>query len=882
MPPIPILAVALPVAFISSILEDQQQFIDTDANWVDEEERNNNNALLSSAPADRASIISCLQRIDSQILAFKTEVLEKINSNQDSFSTLYQNSGELRERINNLFTEFENVSKEVNDPEKGVKSKLLLSLQENHDVKQDAQNSGAVTEMLNYLSEVQLCIKRFGEYLADARIEEAAGIVRGMDSLLEISPIISDKRIYIFEKLKLKLASMKDMLDQTLDDLLTRAIVFERIDGDIESGSILTVATFITGPDSATHLSSIFVSLTEVNLVDMQLSRLKKNVMKYLIVPLLKHRQSWHASIKIEDDITSKLIVGSKNDNYNESVDPLFASLTAIFHFIYNRILGGPNPSLFSGPLNPSPLTTQYVSKFGNFISRDLRELVIKEYLSHMIPIETSELTSFEKIAQSARLFEAEMRRLEFMLESQSSEEEEEEHTLGAYVAKVDIHFTIRKRDRLLELGRKVMTDEVFESVVIAEDVERGKENLENSIKEETKVTEENAEKEKENKSENNEGWDFGWEEDWGENRWNNQGDKDKKNVTITNKETIQNINSEISILEPERYEITAKSKALIELTIDILNEARKLNVQSGIRLYNATLDLFDLYRAIMPVYHSNKFTDIPALAMMFYNDCMWLASELLKIQKQYSSPQPTSSNDVTNLGNDIEEDGWGFDTENMEEVNNVIGDQWSGQNVYYEDMANQLRELGQRWFDIQIETQKSVLKEFLDEMEGLHLMAREERFDVCHRVIKQIVHTLTQLNKVLKAVLSPALRYTALGLLVDSVIKRMIDDVEDLYDISAEESQQLNLICGMLFELGGLFPKIGPHKINMHVKNWEKYRHLTDILNFSLAEIMTRFRNKELTEFKTTELENLICALFADTSLRARNLQEIQEGHPL
>ncbi len=35
-----------------------------------------------------------------------------------------------------------------------------------------------------------------------------------------------------------------------------------------------------------------------------------------------------------------------------------------------------------------------------------------------------------------------------------------------------------------------------------------------------------------------------------------------------------------------------------------------------------------------------------------------------------------------------------------------------------------------------------------------------------------------------------------------------MIDYIEDLYDISAEESQQLNLICTMLFQLENLFNK--------------------------------------------------------------------------
>ena len=64
------------------------------------------------------------------------------------------------------------------------------------------------------------------------------------------------------------------------------------------------------GTNATTLLTSVFISLNEVDSINMQLSRLKKNVMKYLIVPLLKHRESWNASIEIVDDITARLVIG--------------------------------------------------------------------------------------------------------------------------------------------------------------------------------------------------------------------------------------------------------------------------------------------------------------------------------------------------------------------------------------------------------------------------------------------------------------------------------------------------------------------------------------------------------------------------------------------
>jgi len=64
-------------------------------------------------------------------------------------------------------------------------------------------------------------------------------------------------------------------------------------------------------------------------------------------------------------------------------------------------------------------------------------------------------------------------------------------------------------------------------------------------------------------------------------------------------------------------------------------------------------------------------------------------------------------------------------------------------------------------------------------------------------------------------------------------------------------------------------------------VTSWEKFQVLTDVLELSFAEIMTRFRAGQLQMFNMQELSELICALFAETPLRQHNLEEISHGHP-
>ncbi|CAG8508919.1 5727_t:CDS:10 [Acaulospora colombiana] len=829
MPPLPINLSSLPNAFINAVTENSNE------DSVPNDQVKSQQKVLLASSAEKDVIFACVQRIDDKIRGVKAEVLQLIRDRQEEFVALYDESASLRNKIDTLFMEVDSVSRGINDPETGMKPKLLTALKDNKLIKQQVQNTRCVVETLEYLSELQTSEKRFQEYMIQGRIEEAAGTITEMDRLLESPPIQTNQKIHIFDRLKIQLASMRESLERNLDDLLNEAISFKKSGENDADGFNLSIES-----------------------INMQLSRLKKNAMKYLVNPLLKHRDSWKASVKIEDDITARLFVGPTRGgeniaDYNQgdafsvmilkfcaffilvtprnflSIDVTFTPLIVIFQFVYTFIFGGINPT--SKETLVLPIASQYASTFGKFISHDLRDVVINEYLSHVIPTEISEFKRFEEVTNAVRRFQLEMRRMGFMRTPREGEEEEE-RTLGAYVAKVDILFTVKKRDRLLELGRNIMLNKSFESVFII------KEEPEEVISEETRDTKliddkletENHQNGADVETQNinpNEGWEVDWNEAWDEDGWVND---DSSNQERTPGEAGTNASAKVE-KELMKYAVTVKPKPLIDLTINTLDEAQNLNTKSGLRLYQATLDLFDLYRAIMPVYHSDQLINKPALAMLFRND--------------YS-------------------------------------DDSKGDRILYKEAADRLRELGSEWYEKQLDKQKSLHKQILQEMGGVQQSANEERFEACQRSMNRIVDNMNYLSKEWKEILLPSEYYSIMGSLIGMVLDIMIENLEDLYDISAEESHQLNLIYSRLLILENIFNGNRRNTIEQYVKNWKKFCQITDILELSFAEIMNRFRASELECFTTNELEGLICALFADTALRERNLQEIRDGHPV
>ncbi|EGG12207.1 uncharacterized protein MELLADRAFT_70705 [Melampsora larici-populina 98AG31] len=116
-----------------------------------------------------------------------------------------------------------------------------------------------------------------------------------------------------------------------------------------------------------------------------------------------------------------------------------------------------------------------------------------------------------------------------------------------------------------------------------------------------------------------------------------------------------------------------------------------------------------------------------------------------------------------------------------------------------------------------------------------------------------------------------------SMGSLVESILERILKEIEAQPDISEIESQRLNTLCKSLHGLSKLFGD-DPQETSFakYVPSWFKFCFLSELLEASMADIMWMHQEGLLLEYSSNEIIGLIRALFSDSNLRAKNIDII------
>lgn len=112
-----------------------------------------------------------------------------------------------------------------------------------------------------------------------------------------------------------------------------------------------------------------------------------------------------------------------------------------------------------------------------------------------------------------------------------------------------------------------------------------------------------------------------------------------------------------------------------------------------------------------------------------------------------------------------------------------------------------------------------------------------------------------------------------ALADVLDHIFEWIINGILDLPDITTEESKHLHGALSLFFSFDSRFDTKEESIRPIFLK---KFKFTVDILEMNMATIMLHFDRGDLIDFSHNELEHLICALFADTPLRKKNLDLI------
>ncbi|TFK39823.1 hypothetical protein BDQ12DRAFT_681284 [Crucibulum laeve] len=310
------------------------------------------------------------------------------------------------------------------------------------------------------------------------------------------------------------------------------------------------------------------------------------------------------------------------------------------------------------------------------------------------------------------------------------------------------------------------------------------------------------------------------------------------------------------AFIPKESYLVSTRMKRIVRMVEDVLTESKQfINAKllpetssgstPGTIILQSASSILDLYRALYPVVFGKEL-ESPERAMMLSNNCLYLSEEVKRIK--YSAPQ----------------------TDSLPQRLSIC--------------HHHLKILGDSWFDDTIERQRQAVDKILVEgTQGFTYSGDQDRFDECESAIGQVLQDTRRFAHSLKGILAKSKYYTAVGLVVDAALSRVLEDVLALPDIPEMESHHLSELCRILNAFEGLFSEdpSEPSFVVAYVPSWLKFSYLSELLEASMADITYLFEEGALVDFDLEELVRLVKALFADTALRTTTINKILGGHP-
>jgi len=293
--------------------------------------------------------------------------------------------------------------------------------------------------------------------------------------------------------------------------------------------------------------------------------------------------------------------------------------------------------------------------------------------------------------------------------------------------------------------------------------------------------------------------------------------------------------------------QISSSVLDLMKLVHRGLEDASQAQSLCQVRLYHTVRGVFTLWCAVTPTFHSSILSSLPQTAALAHNSAFYLAHQLVTLGFQYRDKLP-----AVTAG--------------------------TGGVPTFVDLVPKLREVGGDLLLASMRLHRDSLKQILNTA-GFPALATDRRLSSgAEQGVKQVLHTLTHLNKVWSGVLPANVYMKCMGTLLNTVMEELIQIVTTLEDISADAGEQL---VTMLKQLSNKSPALfDPEEPKRYVKKWLKFKELIFILGASLREIEESWgggKGRLSTEFPAEQLKQLIRALFQNTERRAAVLAKIK-----
>ncbi|KAJ6002631.1 Retrograde transport protein Dsl1 C-terminal [Penicillium sp. IBT 35674x] len=339
----------------------------------------------------------------------------------------------------------------------------------------------------------------------------------------------------------------------------------------------------------------------------------------------------------------------------------------------------------------------------------------------------------------------------------------------------------------------------------------------------------------------------WGWGDDDEE-----KGDENEKPPDVTEKKPTggeKPTQSSKEVVLREIYTVTDIPDSIIEIVLQQIFDSRDITqpahsksrvASSGAGLLALPTLILAMFKATSSAFYSLK---LSSGQMYLYNDSLYLAGRVRELIQEY---------ELSRLNPDVEA----------------------------------LEKFGKIAYSKEMQTQSTIVSDLLDGTQGFGQCSDQPYKSECENAVSATADRIRDVYKEWQPILSHSALLQSIGSLLSTVIGKIIMDVEDLGDISEDQSKQLVLFCNQISKLEDLFMPENADDSEavpvtaVYVPNWLRFQYLINILESSLADIKFLWLEGELgLEFSMDEVIDLIVALFAESDYRRRAIADIRRA---
>ena len=752
------------------------------------------NILQKATTLDERVIEDNLQKLTKKSNQLKGEIYELVKKQYAEFDSYVNSTLSLEQRVQEVTSEYQRLTTRI---EQELRARIAQSSDKRQEIESRLEETRSRVKFVQGLLSVYQNLEKSRTDLQAEKFVSSAKLVNQASAALSAIGK-SGCEALVYRSLKSELAQVTSELNLKLQEEWRDFLQWcpKILPENLSLHTLQNVELRVLHPSvqSESHVDEVIVamrSLESSSVWEQKMNAFGQKLLKMIVSPLITNSCELKASwVQDKGAIVLKLVNVDSLPSHHESVSRLFNSLTLVFSVVQQIV--------------PETHQKSWMAGVGSVVCEEMAELIVAHCLSTTIPRSVDELQRYNVV-------EADVKEFESKIVGFGLVQEESFHRLSDYAKNVNVHFAAQIGQDLLEKARKILMKPIHNTVLSSVGI---------SPLEKLAVLK------------------LGTVDEFGGEAPSVERPK------LTSRGGKEADLSQLTFHFPS-CAISQSVQEYLQLLYSTLKDCCEASSPSmAVQLYCSARSMVDLFCAVLPSYHHSAITELPRVAAVQHNNCMYLAHHLITLGHQFHTHLPPPLNS---------------------EVTTFI------------DQVPIVRQLGEDCFLAEMRKQRDCILGCLKTFIGLDGVAKDAVSQVVRKGVQQALLHVKKLSKVYAEVLPREIHHKAVGALMNVVVGEMIRGVLALEDIAAADGKELHLILNLIIERAPLSLLFGSEEdIPNYCTDWERLKELAMIMDASLQDIVDNWESGNDRHFTAVELRGLVKALFKNTERRAAALTKI------